>query len=216
MTRRAPRSARGEGPVEAVFCDIGNVLFRLGSEHLFRDIAAATARPPELIAGYFCVQNITERLEGGELSPRELHSLVKTQLNYPGSLRQLAALWCAHLTPMPGVAAALEEASRRCRLYLLSNTNPFHYAAFLKRDKTIARADGAVLSFRVGLRKPDPEFFKTALRLARVSARRVVYVDDLDANIAAAQTLGLRCIRFRPDIDLRRALARRGVRASES
>jgi FMN phosphatase YigB (HAD superfamily) len=40
---------------------------------------------------------------------------------------------------------------------------------------------------------------------------RILFIDDREANIAAAKTMGMGAILFRGDVDLRRELARLGV-----
>ncbi|EST08272.1 HAD-like domain protein [Kalmanozyma brasiliensis GHG001] len=47
----------------------------------------------------------------------------------------------------------------------------------------------------VGLRKPDPEFYKHALDLLKVQASDVVFLDDIGPNLKAAQKLGITTIR---------------------
>jgi epoxide hydrolase-like predicted phosphatase len=52
--------------------------------------------------------------------------------------------------------------------------------------------DAVVDSSEVGLRKPDPAIFRTALDLIGVpDARRAVFLDDFAGNVAAACALGM-------------------------
>ncbi|KAL9935410.1 hypothetical protein V8E36_005758 [Tilletia maclaganii] len=50
-------------------------------------------------------------------------------------------------------------------------------------------------SAKVGMRKPDPEFFRYALRALDVQAQEVVFLDDIGINLKAAKTLGMKTIR---------------------
>ena len=57
--------------------------------------------------------------------------------------------------------------------------------------------DVRVFSDEVGVRKPDPAIFRTALEKLGLSAYRVVHVgDDIDADIAGARASGMRAIWF--------------------
>jgi epoxide hydrolase-like predicted phosphatase len=51
--------------------------------------------------------------------------------------------------------------------------------------------DAVVISGEVGMRKPEPEIFAHVLDLLGVRAEQTVFVDDLVANVTAAEALGL-------------------------
>ena len=68
---------------------------------------------------------------------------------------------------------------------------------FLEDEWKIADAfDAIVISAEVGIAKPDPAIFELALRQLGVRAEETVYVDDMQENVIAAQTLGLRGVLF--------------------
>ncbi len=55
--------------------------------------------------------------------------------------------------------------------------------------------DVIVDSCRIGMRKPDPRIFQYALdRLGGIAPGRAVFLDDYEANVRAAETLGMRAI----------------------
>tara|TARA_B100000767_G_C19758249_1_gene533983 strand:- start:2035 stop:2667 length:633 start_codon:yes stop_codon:yes gene_type:complete len=51
--------------------------------------------------------------------------------------------------------------------------------------------DHIVDSCEEGVRKPDPKIYHTALERAGVSANEVLFLDDFEGNITAAQALGI-------------------------
>jgi HAD superfamily hydrolase (TIGR01509 family) len=51
--------------------------------------------------------------------------------------------------------------------------------------------DAIVISGEVGMRKPEPEIFAHVLDLLGVEAGQTVFVDDLEHNVRAAESLGL-------------------------
>lgn len=203
------------GPaVKAVFFDVGNVLLRWRHSEALRRLARASGRPPALLAAFFLLEDAVDRLERGRLSPRGLHRLLRARLRYEGSWERFARLWCAPLRPAAGAAALLRDAARRRPVYLLSNTSALHFACMRRRFPFLRRARGAVLSYRLGLRKPEPDFFREALRRARARAEEAVLVDDRPENVAAARRLGLRTVRHRSVAGTRRALERMGALAA--
>ena len=61
------------------------------------------------------------------------------------------------------------------------------------------------------LRKPDPESYRSALQRFGLAAKEAVFVDDLAANVEAAEALGLVGIQFRDAQSLRTELTRVGL-----
>ena len=61
------------------------------------------------------------------------------------------------------------------------------------------------------LRKPDPESYQSALTRFGLVAEEAVFVDDVPANVAAAEALGLVAIQFQDAPTLRRDLERVGL-----
>jgi putative hydrolase of the HAD superfamily len=51
--------------------------------------------------------------------------------------------------------------------------------------------DGVVISGEVGMRKPEPGIFRHALGVIGLEAEECVFIDDIDANVAAARALGI-------------------------
>ena len=65
---------------------------------------------------------------------------------------------------------------------------------------------GARMSGRAPLIKPDPEIYKLLLSRYSLQPADCIFIDDNPANVAAAQTLGIRAIRFTSCSNLRTQL----------
>jgi epoxide hydrolase-like predicted phosphatase len=50
--------------------------------------------------------------------------------------------------------------------------------------------DAVVISSEVGMRKPEPRIFRHAAQLLGLEPAECIFVDDIDANVAAAEQLG--------------------------
>lgn len=70
-------------------------------------------------------------------------------------------------------------------------------AAYMKRALGYADLlDGAYYSSDLGVAKPSADFFATILADLGAPAGSVAFVDDLSANVAGAQEVGLRAVRW--------------------
>lgn len=68
-----------------------------------------------------------------------------------------------------------------------------------------------LLSFEIGVEKPDPKAFEILLSRLGLPAAEVVYIDDLPENIAAAGSAGLDAILFESAEQIRGHLSSRGL-----
>lgn len=67
--------------------------------------------------------------------------------------------------------------------------------------------DAAVFSSDVGFIKPEPEIYRRVLAQLAVRPEEALFIDDVEANVAAARELGLQAVRFTDAPTLARDLA---------
>ena len=77
--------------------------------------------------------------------------------------------------------------------------------------KIVAAFEELVISAEEGIRKPEPEIYKRALKRLNVSAAEAVFVDDVMENVVAARWIGMAAIHFKAGIDVPGEMARLGV-----
>jgi putative hydrolase of the HAD superfamily len=102
-------------------------------------------------------------------------------------------------------------ASDKCMLGVLNNearaTNDYRFDHFgIRKYLQVAFS-----SCYLGLRKPGQAIYKRALDILGVPAQRILFIDDRAENVAAAEAVGMKGIRFTGDRALRSDLAGRGV-----
>jgi putative hydrolase of the HAD superfamily len=81
-----------------------------------------------------------------------------------------------------------ELRGRGLKTALLSNS--WGMAGYPREDFP-ALFDAVVISGEVGMRKPEPRIFRHTVGLLGVEPGECVFVDDIAANIAAAEALGM-------------------------
>jgi putative hydrolase of the HAD superfamily len=116
---------------------------------------------------------------------------------------------CAQSALLPdGGLGILKElaASDRCRLGALNNeareTNDYRFETFGLRSCF----DFAFSSCYVGLRKPEPAIYRRTLDILGKPSKRVLFIDDREENVAAAEQAGMKTIRFEGATGLLREL----------
>jgi FMN phosphatase YigB (HAD superfamily) len=141
---------------------------------------------------------------GRELPTPERFARLLARLGIDDAHGALAAeLTGAHMGMLVGLArtpshhgAVLDALARRVRLGLCSNWSWTPAAlAILEQAGLRARFDALVISHDVGVRKPRPEIFETALAALGVEPGEALHVgDNLEADVAGAAALGIRTI----------------------
>jgi HAD superfamily hydrolase (TIGR01509 family) len=85
----------------------------------------------------------------------------------------------------------VEKLAGRVKLGLVSNTNAVHARFCRERLPVLARFDTLMMSHEVGLVKPDPAIYRTALDRLGAVPERSVFFDDIPAYVQAARSLGM-------------------------
>ena len=92
----------------------------------------------------------------------------------------------------PDIEAALRELRPRYRVAALSNAFSNARAEVTRRFGLDQLVDLMVISGEVGLAKPDPRIYQLLLSELEMQAHEVLFVDDVEVNVAAARSVGMR------------------------
>lgn len=211
MNKPITRKKRVPEGVRAVFFDIGNVLIDYDVPRALKRFAWAIRSHPVRVARLLLSRRMVEDVERGKISGRVMFETFKSELEFKGSFKEFKTLWNGPFKLNTGTEGLLRRVADRCPTYLLSNTNQLHYDYIRKTFDFTRVVRSAVLSYRLGLRKPESAIYAAALRRARVSAREALFIDDLKDNVRAARKAGWRAIHYRGSRSLERELKKLGV-----
>jgi len=189
--------------IQAIIFDIGRVLVRVDVPRSMQGLAQSVSLSPQEIWTAIEKDPRWHDWQEGRISPRDWHLHLSKRLG--GSLKfdQFSEAWNRALDPTPIQDNSLFESLRKkFRLGLLSNTDPIHVAHleatfdFFRFFAKPVRTYSCV----VGASKPSPLIFSDALKSLRVKAENAVFVDDVEAYVSAARSLGMQGIRYQsPD-----------------
>ncbi len=196
--------------IEAVVFDFGGVIVDLDFEKAvaaFESIGVADASQR---LDRYRQTGLFFDLEAGRISKAEFCRLLGEECGCEITERD-AMYGC--LGYFNGVDARrlelLDELRERCRVFLLSNTNPFvldwaDSAAFSAEGRPVSDYfDALYLSYRIGVLKPDRAIFDRMTADAGLVPERTLFVDDSADNVAAARALGFRVYCPKPGEDWR-------------
>ncbi|MFP4635363.1 MAG: HAD-IA family hydrolase [Nitriliruptoraceae bacterium] len=110
---------------------------------------------------------------------------------------------------LPGMRELLDELDGR--VLRVAATNYPVWIEELAAGPLAGRLELLVASCHLGVRKPDPAFYRGLLAQLELPPQRVLFVDDRPPNVAAARELGLLAHRFTDAATLRALLGDHGV-----
>ena len=195
--------------VDAIVLDLGNVLVFHDDAVLIDRLAALGGKTPDQVrAG---LREVWEPCNRGRLAGPALRQAVGAAAGAEFDEAAFADIWSCHFRFHTEVLPLVESLLGRVKLLLLSNTNATHLEWIRPRLPVLERFDGLVLSYQLGIAKPDPAIFAEALRLAGTSPGRTAFFDDVEAYARAADAAGLRGHVFTDAATFRRQLAALGL-----
>ena len=110
-----------------------------------------------------------------------------------------------------GAAALVSAIRARVKVGCLSNSNALHWDDQATRWGLGEMFDVTFLSHELGRLKPDRDVFEYVAAALGASAERIVFLDDVAMNVAAAQSLGFTAIQVRGVDEARSALVDLGL-----
>jgi glucose-1-phosphatase len=201
-------------PPKAAIFDIGGVIVRVSVDRTTGMAAGLGRSPKELWRTIESDPRFCDWQEG-KIDPREWHRYVTQKLGSSLDFEAFCASWNRVLDPEPIIGdEVLRELGSRCRLGLLSNTDPIHVAYMERNFSFMRHFPVRVYSCGAGVRKPNPQIYRRALAELGVAAGEAMYFDDLPENVAAAREIGMLGVRFTGLAALETELRRHGLLAA--
>ena len=196
-------------PLRTIIFDIGRVLVRVDVSRAMQGLAQGISLSPQEIWTAIEKDPRFQDWQEGRISARDWHLHLAKRLGGSLSFEQFTEAWNRALDPQPIQDNSLFESLRKnFRIGLLSNTDPIHVAHleatfdFFRFFPKSTRTYSCV----VGASKPSPLIFRDALKSLRAKAESSVFIDDIEAYVNAARSLGLHGIHYQSPAQLRAEL----------
>lgn len=201
---------------------VKNIIFDLGGVILNIDFKktseAFTSLGVENFDQYFTQYHsnpLFKQLETGAIINSSFYDNVRSAASITADNTAIDTAWNAMLLDFPPERIErLKELSKKYRLFLFSNTNAIHHAAFLHQFYTQfdfnfdTLFEKAFYSHLIGYRKPDVEAFGYVIKQSDVNAAETVFIDDTLPNIESAAKAGLQTIYITKEKDMLESLAK--------
>lgn len=197
--------------VRLIISDFGGVICTFDYRIFCQRLARRTNRTVDAILAAAFGDRLQADFETGKLLGREYHRAVMARLRADVPYDEFASMYGDIFTEIPGTCDLLRRLRARYPLYLLSDTNEIHFDYVRETVRALALFDEFIVSYRVGVMKPDPRIYREALHRSGLPAGACLFVDDRPQNVEGAARMGIQAVRFESPAQLAGELLRRGV-----
>ena len=208
------QSVRGKTSVaiKSIVFDFGNVIGCFDHELVYQKLVPLAGVPSETLRSVLFDARLEDDYESGRVITAELLRHVRGACGFRCADDELIAAYADMFWPNQPVCDLVPRLKPRYRLLLLSNTNELHANQFRWQfADTLSHFDHQILSYEVGVRKPNPGIFERCQRLAECAPAECVFIDDLAKNVEGGRAFGWHGIVYQGIEDLRQRLAQIGV-----
>ena len=182
--------------------DLGNVIIDLDYNRAFELIASQVPTWHQSSLNEFYRTGFQQAFEKGEIDSLTFRNEVRAYFGETWEDKKVDELWNSILGKIPQKRLELlKNLKEHYQLAVLSNTNAIHIDAvyqMLKTDHQMDRFeplfDKIFYSHEMGLAKPSTEIYEKMLAELGAKADRVIFFDDLEANVKGAASVGIQAV----------------------
>jgi putative hydrolase of the HAD superfamily len=116
-----------------------------------------------------------------------------------------------YVGPYPGALSMVKDLKDRYTVGCLSNINEIYVPRFIRELQLDKIMDHCIFSNEVGVIKPDLDIFYLAARRLNMENDAILFFDDSQTNVDAAQNAGMQARRVDGPKDIQKALGELGI-----
>jgi 2-haloacid dehalogenase len=214
VSRRGYGEEADLAATEAVVFDLGGVLIDWDPRYLYRKLLADEAAVEEFLATV-CTPEWNAEQDRGRPFAEGVAELVERHPALAAAITAYSERWPEMLGGEIGGTVELlaELRAAGLPLYALTNWSAETFVVARERFAFLDWFEAVLVSGEERLIKPDPRFFRLLLDRFGLAPEATVFVDDSEANVAAARRLSFDAVLFTGPERLRRELAARRLLA---
>ncbi len=187
-----------ERVIKNIVFDLGGVIMTLDPAEALRRFKALGLSDAERYLDAYTQSGIFGNLEEGKITAEDFRSKLSSLTGHELTFDECKHAWLGYRKDVPqrNLDLLKELRTKGYRLILLSNTNPFMMDWALssefdgKGSSLNDYFDALYLSYRLGIMKPAPDFFRQVLDNENILPEETLFVDDGPRNVEAAGKLG--------------------------
>ena len=177
--------------------DIGNVIASVDFLRFCRGVVLDASSDLQAVSRKYCEGDLKLKFDQGIIAPLDYLCMIgRDSLTASMSHGEIRELWQNVFSLLEGAEEGVETLSREHQLWIMSDTDPLHFAFLLSHYSFLRERERYYLSYEHGFLKSSPEAFEHVLNDSGLPAHEFVLIDDKPENCSSAAAVGIKSIRF--------------------
>ncbi|HEY5220583.1 MAG TPA: HAD family phosphatase [Candidatus Paceibacterota bacterium] len=197
--------------IKVIIFDIGGVLLdsKKSFDGIYEEFAREIGAPPEQLVKMH--NDYLDRMLYGKISANDFFSLIKKKFKTKRDLKKAwVTIAMSRIIPNKALLKVVDKLRPRYRVAILSNVTQIR--GFVDEGfELYSHFDRAFLSYKLKMKKPSKRIYLYALKSLKARPDEAVFIDDKEANLKVARELGIQCIQFNNNAQLKNELAPLGL-----
>ncbi|HOF56818.1 MAG TPA: HAD family phosphatase [Syntrophorhabdaceae bacterium] len=190
--------------IKLIVFDLGNVILPFEHRQIAKKLHEKSAyrsdfNAEEVFSFMFEThKGLINEFETGQISSEEFFGLLKDRYKLNLTFEGFKDIWNPIFTENLKVnEAILYLKSKGYPLFILSNTNELHFSYIIEKYPIVHEMGEWILSFEIGVKKPDAGIYKMIFEKMDVAGNEVFYIDDIEQYVDTARALGIKGMVFK-------------------
>ncbi len=199
--------------IKAITFDLDGVYFPIGKAEFIESLAEFGIDEVEAKRVFLKSEQMNSQYKIGDMSDHDFWSWALTQWKLNLSVDEITTRLIDCYKPDLSVVALVRAVrSAGYKTMICSNNFPARINGLNQKFSFLEDFDTVVLSYEVGVCKPDPKIFKKLIEQSGASAKSIFFADDDSVNIAEANKLDISTYTYQGFAEFMAELKRQGVK----
>lgn len=180
--------------IKFIYFDLGGVFFNW--KPALKDLSEYLNKPYEEVEAVF--EKYDDDTCRGKISPNGLFKLFEEELNVKVDMQDPTDWWSDRFIPIKPTYDLVAEVIKKYKVGLCTNVYTGVLNKIFQKGYVPELSYSAIIeSCKIGVVKPENEFFRIAQEEAGVFANEILLIDDSPENVKKAQEIGWKTILFK-------------------
>ncbi len=178
--------------VKAVTFDLDGVYFVNGKSNFIKSLVSLGVSESEAKRVFLQSDEMNHQYKEGTMTDDQYWTWAAKEWKLDRSPKQLIDLLISGYEIDPNVVDIVKKVrANGCKTLICTNNFPARINGLQTKFRFLDDFDGKAISYEVGSSKPDTGIYQKLIDVSGVKAEEIVYADDHEENIIAAQKLGI-------------------------
>lgn len=185
--------------VKNIIFDLGNTLIYYDYEYFYEGVSRLEKKlNTGNLKNFIKEKNLGNKLSKGTLEPKDFFRILKRKFDLRIGYDDFIYLYSDIFWVNTQMKNFLEKIVnvKRFKVFLMSNTDAVHMNFINKNFPFIKIIKNKVLSYKVGLLKPQRKIFEYIVKKYNLDKNETVLIDDMSVNVKVAVKFGMHGIKY--------------------